>query len=122
MGLRFFVDHCVAASVLEALTAVGCEALRLTDHLPRDATDALVIHKAQELNSVLVSVNGDFADIVTYPPSHYAGIISLQVRNHPETLPQLTARLTAYISAHPEISHYRGKLFLFEVHRVRVRR
>jgi hypothetical protein len=30
--------------------------------------DAVVITKAQELSSVLISLNGDFADIATYPP------------------------------------------------------
>jgi hypothetical protein len=60
-------------------------------------------------------------DIVRYPPKNYRGIISLQVRNHPEVLPQIVARLTAYVETHSEMSHYQGKLFLFEPHRVRVR-
>ena len=41
-----------------------------------------MISKAQELDSVLLSLNGDFADIVAYPPANYKGIIALQVGNH----------------------------------------
>ena len=121
MALRLFADHCVATSVIDALTATGSEVLRLREHLATDSLDPAVIEKAHQLNCLLLSVNGDFADIVKYPPRDYRGIISLQVRNHPEVLPQIVAKLTAYVSAHPEMSHYQGKLFLFEAHRVRVR-
>lgn len=93
----------------------------MRDHLPTDSLDPELIDKAQQLNCLLLSLNGDFADIVKYPPKDYRGIISLQVRNHPEVLPLIVARLTAYADAHPEMSHYQGKLFLFEGHRVRVR-
>jgi predicted nuclease of predicted toxin-antitoxin system len=121
MGLRLFADHCVATSVIDALSATGSEVLRLREHLATDALDPAVIEKAQQLNCLLLSVNGDFADIVKYPPKNYRGIISLQVRNHPEVLPLIVASLTAYVDAHSEMSHYQGKLFLFEAHRVRVR-
>ncbi len=95
--------------------------LRLKDHLPIESTDAVVIAKAQDLNSILLSLNGDFADIVVYPPADYQGIVALQVRNHPEILSQLISRLKAYLSLFPDMRHYQGKLLLVEVHRIRVR-
>jgi len=67
------------------------------------------------------SLNGDFADIVTYPPSDYKGIIALQVANHPEIIPQMMKRLRMYLSAHPEMEHYEGKFILAEAHRIRIR-
>ena len=121
MALRLFADHCVATSVIDALNATGSEVFRLREHLATDSLDPAVIEKAHQLNCLLSSANGDFADIVKFPPKDYRGIISLQVRNHPEVLPQIVARLTAYVDAHPEMSHNHGKLFLFEAHRVRVR-
>jgi hypothetical protein len=36
----------------------------------------MVIAKAQKLDSILLSLNGDFADIVTYPPKSYQGIVA----------------------------------------------
>jgi hypothetical protein len=66
-------------------------------------------------------LNGDFVDIVTYPQANYQDIIALQVRNHPEVIPQLVARLRNYVSAHPDMHRYRGKLFVVEVHRIQVR-
>ncbi len=80
-----------------------------------------VIAKAQELDAILISLNGDFADITTYPPSRYKGIIALQVKNHPEVIPTLIRRLTSYLTAHPDMSSYRGRLFLAEGHRIRIR-
>jgi predicted nuclease of predicted toxin-antitoxin system len=86
MPLRFFADHCVPNSVGVALSGAGHEVHRLRDHLPTDSPDPDVIAKAQDLDAILVSLNGDFADIVTYPPAAYRGIVSLQVRNHPESI------------------------------------
>ena len=65
MSLRFFTDHCVPHSVGEALAAAGHDVSRLRDHLPTEAPDSDVIAKAQELDAILVSLNGDFADIVS---------------------------------------------------------
>jgi predicted nuclease of predicted toxin-antitoxin system len=78
MSLRFFADHCISNSIIQTLRAAGHEVLRLRDYIPVDSPDQAVISKAQELDSILVSLNGDFADIVTYPPSDYKGIIALQ--------------------------------------------
>lgn len=55
-------------------------------------------------------MNGDFADVVSYPPKNYKGIVALQVRSHVEVLNHLMARLTGYLRIRPEMEHYRGKL------------
>ncbi len=122
MRLRFFADHCVPDSVSRTLREAGHDVLILREHIPGDSDDAIVIAKAQELEAILVSLNGDFADITTYPPSHYKGIIALQIRNHPEVIPSLLRRLVDHFSAHPDMSSYQGRLFLVEAHRIRIRR
>ncbi|MBI4286411.1 MAG: DUF5615 family PIN-like protein [Chloroflexi bacterium] len=121
MSLRFFADHCVPSSAIQTLQKAGHEVIRLKDYIPTDSSDQLVIAKAQELTAILLSLNGDFADIVTYTPAKYRGIIALQVRNHPEVIPQLLDRLIAYLSAHPDMEHYSGKLLIVEPHRIRSR-
>ena len=121
MALQFLADHCVPNSVIQTLRDANHEVLRLKDILPVESPDTAVIAKAQEIGAVLLSLNGDFADIVTYPPESYKGIIALQVRNHPEVLPSMMARLTAYLKAQPAIEHYRGKLLVVEVDRIRIR-
>ena len=120
MSLRFFADHCIPNFIIQALKDTGYEVFQLRDHIPPESPDPLVISKTQELDSILVSLNGDFADIVTYPPSNYKGIIALQVRNHPEIIQQLVTKLKNYLSINPDMDHYKGKLFLVEVHRIRI--
>jgi predicted nuclease of predicted toxin-antitoxin system len=112
MSLRLFIDQCVPKSIIQILRDTEHEVFVLGDYIPIESPDIIVIAKAQELNAILVSLNGDFADIVTYPPSSYQGIISIQLRNHPEIIPQLMARLTEYLSLHDSEEHYRGKLLL----------
>ena len=121
MGLTFFADHCVPGSVIRSLVDEGHEVLRLKEHMPQDSPDTAVISKARDLEAILISLNGDFADIVTYPPQDYNGIIAIQVRNHPQIIQEIVNRLIVYVSSHPDMNHFRGKLFLVEAHRIRTR-
>ena len=73
------------------------------------------------MGAILLSLNGDFFDIVTYPPGDYLGIVAVQLHNHPEVIPPLMTRLQAFIAINPEREFYRGKLFLVEPHRIRIR-
>lgn len=86
-----------------------------------DSPDRVVIAKVQEMDAILLSMNGDFADIVTYPPKAYKGIVALQMRNHAEVLERLLARLCEYLSVHSTPEHYKGKLLVVEVNRIRIR-
>ena len=121
IALRFLADHCVSNLTIQTLRDAGHDVVRLREVLPVDSPDSLVIAKAQALDAILLSLNGDFADIVTSPPRKYKGIIALQLRNHPEILPQVLGRLIAYLDKEPEVAHYRGKLLVIEPDRIRIR-
>lgn len=121
MSLRFFSDHCVPSEITETLRRHGHDAIRLRDVMPVRSADALVIAKAQELECILLSLNGDFSDIVTYPPARYGGIVAVQLHNHPEVIPQIMSRLVAFLQTHPDPAEYVGKLFIVEPHRIRIR-
>jgi predicted nuclease of predicted toxin-antitoxin system len=122
MKLRFFADQCVPNFIIQSLREADYEVLRLKELMPNDSPDPEVIAKAQEMDAILISLDGDFADIVRYPPSKYKGILAFQVRNHPEIIPPLMERLKAHLLSHPDMSYYQGRLFLVEVHRIRIRR
>jgi predicted nuclease of predicted toxin-antitoxin system len=121
MALRFLADHCISNTIVQTLRDAAHEVVRLKDVLPVESPDAIVIAKAQEIDAILLSMNGDFADIVTYPPKSYKGIVALQMRNHAEVLDHLMVRLTGYLSGQPAMEHYRGKLLVVEVDRIRIR-
>ena len=121
MSLRFFADHCVSNSVIAGLRNAGHEVFPLKEHIPPDSDDPVVLAKAQELGAVLISLNGDFADIVAYPPSAYVGIVALQMKNHPEMIPALLLQFLNYVASHPAIDDYKGRLLVVEAHRIRIR-
>lgn len=76
--------------MIRVLSNVGHEVFLLRDYIPTNSPDSLVMEKAQELDTILTSLNGDFADIVTYPPTNYKGTIASQLRNRPEIIPEGT--------------------------------
>jgi predicted nuclease of predicted toxin-antitoxin system len=119
--VKFFLDHCVPNRVAVALAGDGHEVVHIRDCLATDSPDQVVLKKATELDAVLLSLNGDFADITTYPPSDHLGIVALQVRNHPETVKSIMERLLGYLKAHPDRREMDGKLLLVESHRIRIR-
>jgi|SRR6266851_7802072 predicted nuclease of predicted toxin-antitoxin system len=121
MALRFLADHCISNTIVQTLRDTAHDVVRLKDVLPVESPDATVIAKAQEIDAILLSMNGDFADIVTYPPQSYKGIVALQMRNHAEVLVPLMLRLIGYLRGQPAMEHYRGKLLVVEVNRIRIR-
>jgi predicted nuclease of predicted toxin-antitoxin system len=101
MALRFLADHCISNFIVQTLRDAKHEVFRLRDLLPADSPDAVVIAMAQEVDAIRLSLNGDFADIVTCPLENYKGIVALQMRNHSEILPHLSRRLTDRPSSAP---------------------
>ncbi len=120
--MKFFLDQCVPRSVGQNLLQHGHEVIHPKEHLAPDAPDPDVIAKAQQLDAILVSLNGDFGDIVAFPPALFSGIVALQVKNHPEALGAILATLNAHLAAHMNQASYHGKLLLVEPHRIRIRR
>lgn len=120
MSLHFFSDQCVPSEITGILKQHHRVTL-LREVLPIRSLDPAVIAKAQELGAILLSLNGDFSDIVAYPPAAFRGIIAVQLHNHPEVIPSLMKRLLDFCSSNSEQEFYRGKLVIAEPHRIRVR-
>jgi predicted nuclease of predicted toxin-antitoxin system len=96
MALRFLADHCISNTIVRALRDAALEVVRLKEVLPVESPNTIVNAKAQEIDAILLSMNGDFADIVTYPPKNCKGIVALQMRNRAEVLDPLMERLAWY--------------------------
>jgi len=119
--LKFFADQCVPNAVIESIQNLGFDVLILKKYIPKDSEDSKVILEAQKRDSILISLNGDFADIITYPPPKFKGIIAIQLRNHPKVIGKIMELLNKYLLKNPNMEHYKGKLFLIEPHRIRVK-
>lgn len=114
MSLKFFTDQCVPATIERGLRNKGYEVLVLKKHIPLDSPDEIVIAKAQELDTILISLNGNFSNIVTYPPDRCKGIISIQLRNHPEVISLLIQKLIDYLANHDHMEHIKASYSLWK--------
>jgi len=121
MKLSFFTDQCVPTALREALREGGHEVQLLAKHLPTNAPDPIVMAKAVELDFLLATLNGDFADIVAYPPSKSGGIVAFQINNRPEVIPRMMEQFLAFVEKQPDREWFRGKLLVVEPHRIRIR-
>jgi predicted nuclease of predicted toxin-antitoxin system len=121
MSLRFLCDQCIPAEISNTLRQAGYDVTLLREVLPIRSPDSDVIAKAFALKAILVSLNGDFSDIVAYPPKEYAGIVAIQLHNHPEVIPQVMQQMVTFLKANPDPQFYPGKLIIVEPHRVRWR-
>lgn len=66
--MKFFADHCVPESVCEVLEKNGHTVIRLRDELPADSPDPMVAKFAQQIEAILISLDGDFKDIAPRIP------------------------------------------------------
>ncbi len=117
----FLADHCVTTSIIRSLQTGGFQVTRLKEVMAIDSDDPQVIAKATDLDLILLTLNGDFSNVTTYPPNRYRGIISIKLQDHPKITQVLMKRLVKYLTANPQREHYIGKLFIIEHHRIRIR-
>ncbi len=45
----------------------------------------------------------------------------MQIKNHPEIIPKIIKILNSYFVTHTDMTHYKGKLFIVEPHRIRIK-
>ncbi len=79
------LDHCVPRRYLQLVREWGYRAALMTDHIPADSPDRLVMTLATKLDAVLLTADLDFANILDYPPSAYGGIVIIRYQAHNET-------------------------------------
>ena len=66
----------------------------------------------------LVTLDTDFADVQSYPPDEYSGIIVLRLRQQDKThVLGMALRVTQMLSSQPLV----GRLWIVEEERIRIR-
>jgi len=118
--LSFLADQCVAFPFIRILRENHCVVQLLKEHLPKESADLLVIKKAQELNLILLTEDGDFGNIIQYPPANYKGIVVIQMKK-PDQMPDLQIRLKQLIESYKKSDDYQQKLFVLDPHKIRIR-
>lgn len=117
--MSVLLDHCVPRKYFRLLQSWGYAVTLLSEHVSPDAADIDVITLAQTLDAILLTVDLDFANVLTYPPGDYAGIVVMRYEASNEDL--LSATLQQAL-ADLYRDPLRGVLVIIEPTRYRMRR
>jgi predicted nuclease of predicted toxin-antitoxin system len=75
---KFKVDENLPIEVAELLAGAGHDALTVHDQQMVGEPDTRLSQVCQREDRAIITLDLDFADIRTYPPADYAGIVALR--------------------------------------------
>jgi predicted nuclease of predicted toxin-antitoxin system len=101
-----------------ALRAVGHDAVSVRELGLSGADDPAVRTASIESGRILVTLDGDFANVLRYPPADTPGVIRLRL--HPPTEEAIDAALRFAVSRLEPMS-LEGKLVVVDERRIRIR-
>ena len=78
--MQFKTDENLPVEAAESLREAGHDVATVIDQRLGGATDSEIAEVCSREHRVLLTLDADFADIRTYPPADYEGIIVLRVR------------------------------------------
>ncbi|MBW4623270.1 MAG: DUF5615 family PIN-like protein [Cyanosarcina radialis HA8281-LM2] len=77
--MKFKIDENLPIEFAEMLQAEGHDALTVVAQELSGSEDSLIGEVCQQEDRILVTLDLDFADIQTYPPNEFPGIMVLRV-------------------------------------------
>ena len=89
--MRFLLDENLSPLHARTLRALGHDAVSVLELGLSGADDSLVRVAAMEGGRILVTLDGDFANILRYPPAGTPGVV--RFRLHPPTEKAIDAAL-----------------------------
>ncbi|NOX62921.1 MAG: hypothetical protein GXP42_13415 [Chloroflexi bacterium] len=116
--MRFKIDENLPIEVAEALRQKGFDALTVAEQGMAGLTDAEVSSVCKSENRVIITLDLGFADIRTYPPAQFPGIIVLRLsRQDKQHVLRALERITFLFEREP-LTH---RLWIVDDTRVRIR-
>ena len=117
-SLRFKVDNNLPSEVAQRLRDAGHEADTAMDEGLGAARDSELAAACRRERRALVSLDTDFADIRTYPPAEFHGVIVLRLRvqSKPRVL-EAVARVVPWL----ERERLGGTLWIVDETSIRIR-
>jgi predicted nuclease of predicted toxin-antitoxin system len=116
--MRAKLDENLPLEADALLRASGWDCSTVYDEALSGADDTRIIAACRTEDRVLFTLDQDFADIRSYPPSDYLGIVVLRTREpHREAVLQLLGRAVRVL----ELEWVSHRLWIVEPGRIRVR-
>ena len=116
--MNFKVDENLPVEVADLLRGAGHDAATVLEQNLGGAADnqlAIVCHQEER---AIVTLDLDFADIRTYPPEQFSGIVVLRLRQHDK--PHVVQIMQKFVQA-VETETLMGKLWIIDEKRIRIR-
>ncbi|MCA9874579.1 MAG: DUF5615 family PIN-like protein [Anaerolineales bacterium] len=116
--MKFKIDENLPVDVAQLLRTYGHDAVTVLDQALGGEADADIAQICQREKRVIVTIDLGFADIRTYPPKEYAGLIVLRLQQQDKfSVMQVLQRLAPLL----EMEQLHQKLWIVEQNRVRIR-
>ena len=116
--MKFKIDENLPIEVAELLQRAGYDALTIWDQNLVGSNDTEIAVVCQREERCLLTLDKDFADIRTYPPEHFAGLMILRVKHQDKpTILEIVKKLLTLFPHNPVDQH----LWVVEERRVRIR-
>ncbi len=116
--MKFKLDENIPVEASILLQDAGRDAATVLDQNMGGEADQFVIQVCARESRALITLDLDFADIRTYPPSEYHGIFVLRVKQ--QSRPKVLEAVRRLIPLLPSES-VEGQLWIVEENKIRVR-
>jgi predicted nuclease of predicted toxin-antitoxin system len=116
--MKFKIDENMPLEVTELLTKAGHDSTTVPEQNLTGTSDTRLASKCQKEKRILVTLDNDFADIRTYPPDKFPGIIVLRLdrQDKPHVL-EVLSQAIHLLPKEPIEKH----LWIIEENRIRIR-
>lgn len=116
--MNFKIDENMPVEVAELLKQAGYDAITISEQNLIGTTDTNLANICQKEKRVLITMDTDFADIRTYQPKNFSGIIVMRLNRLDKTkVLEVFKRIIRLFSKEPIEKH----LWIVEENRIRVR-
>ena len=116
--MKFKIDENLPVEVADVVRGAGYDASTVSEERLSGRKDPAIAAICRQEARTLVTLDTDFADIRTYPPAQYSGLVVLRLRRQdkPSVLRIVTRLMTSFA-----IEPLDGHLWIVEDHRLRIR-
>jgi predicted nuclease of predicted toxin-antitoxin system len=116
--VKFLLDENLSPRHAETVRSWGYDALSVVESGLRGADDSIVRQAAIAGGRILITLDGDFGNVLRFPPSATPGVIRLRL--HPPTEEAINAALRFAILRLTGM-HLTGKLVVVDERKIRIR-
>jgi len=115
--MKFKVDENLPADLADLLRSAGHDAITVANQNLSGTDDAAISEVCRQEGRAFVTLDLDFADIQTYPPEKYPGLVVLRLARQDKHLVMNVLSRTVPLFKTETLS---GRLWIVEERRIRI--